>query len=194
MKLNKSEYIINFFGTAMRYWITNIPNELMSDMESKRMKLEKSWTQLLFDFNFLEFYGYKNWCDLSTSKEKYGLVVDNYLRIEIRKNGRMIEKINYFDFTNDNLFYPLYCKRSKFLSWKNTGQFLIIQMEKGLVDKFRIKTEKLNMDKLIFDVGFISQFPLNPYLTGISYDKISLPSTTNETIVSEFKVFQIPNC
>lgn len=190
MKRNSSEIIINFFGTGIRFWKSTISKEVLEKMNVQKLKLNKSWRELLFDLNYLDYFGYQHWSELSTT-ESTGLILNQHLSIEIRKKGRILEKINLDRFNDSQLLYPLYQKKESVIEHFDSEQFLIIQLEKGLIQKYALNTEKLNMDKLEFQIGSFAKAIEEKFITSITYENSTLRSIQNDTMATEFYVFQI---
>jgi len=63
-------YIINLFGTGIRYWNCEVAQEVFDDMNRIRGKNQVAWEQVLFDLDFLNHYGFGHWSELAKSSDQ----------------------------------------------------------------------------------------------------------------------------
>ena len=68
----ENEYVINFFGSGIRFWICNILNSEYDQMCQIRYDEKKSWDELFFDFRFLEKLNRSHWSEFSSNNAEIG--------------------------------------------------------------------------------------------------------------------------
>jgi hypothetical protein len=154
------DYIINLFGTGIRYWICEIPLPVFEKMNTIRLNHKVEWEELLFDFDFLQHFGYKHWSELSDQPEQTGFLLDPQNRIEIKQGAKFIARFRAHELLDEETLFPLYQTTiADFLIRQKQGytSFVLIQFEKGLIGKFRIKTEIFNIEHLCFMLCSISE-------------------------------------
>ena len=101
-------YILNLFGTGIRYWICEIPISVFEEMTRIQIKQKVEWEQLLFDFDFLKHFGYHHWSELSKHPEQTGFLLDPQNRIEIKQGSKFIARFRANELTNHETLFPLY--------------------------------------------------------------------------------------
>ena len=81
-------YIINMFGTGVRYWVCEIPMDRFDEMESFKQKNHCSWEEIFFDLHLLKKWGYTELDELHVVLNERGWLLggDNYM--ELRTNGK----------------------------------------------------------------------------------------------------------
>ncbi len=192
MSKSENEYIVNLIGQGIRYWICSIQKEDFETMLAIKNAVKKPWNELLFDLDFLAIFDYAHWSELAQYNEKTGLILCPENIIEIRKNGKLIEKLSASALQNKNVILPLYiCKESKIQPAENT-HFVILQYERGLVGKYIFSDVKLNLDHLIFELKTFEETNIAPpILGGLIYKNQLLESQMDDTLITNLQVFDL---
>lgn len=187
-------YTINFFGTGMHYWICKIPILEYLALEKIKNENHETFESLLFDLEFLNEFGYSHWSKIHVIHFGSGLLSAPKNFIEIRKGNRRIGKISTETIVHGNQLFDLYAKQNNVCSHINFDvnfkYLVLIQFNTGLVRKYRINTEKLNMDLFLF---YINSLPRGTnfnydWLTALSYDGLMLDLIVEDVAVTGNRV------
>jgi hypothetical protein len=184
--------LINLFGTAVRYWLCELPREEFRMLNELRVKHGEEWTNLFFDLDWLSQIGRSHWSELAIQPEKTGLVCHTKSLIEIRRGRRILEK-----FTADKLCHPdslfdLYPTTVKRLALNQTHEFvpfLLMQAETGFIGKLRIDSEFIRMDELDFQLTQLPDPNTPMLLTEIKYKGTELEFLPGDTVVVKSQVY-----
>jgi hypothetical protein len=180
------DYILNQFGTGIRYWVCNLENELFQKMNEFRLHNQVEWEQLLFDFDFLQRFGFNHWYELTNKPESIGFLINSYNKMEIKIGSKFITRFKSFELLNQETFFPLF--KTTFFDLKieqnrNIQSFILIQFETGLIGKYKIHSKDFLMDDLEFHccqlngMSFISQLYFrNQILKSTKNDSVSTSS------------------
>lgn len=182
--MSNHNFVINLIGSGIRYWIfspTKEENELI--MEIKSMS-DKSWSELFFDFDFLKQLKRNHWSELADRERKGFLLLPDNL-IEIRRKNRILEKFYSIELIQQNAIFPLYQTNNKSMKIESNNQFALIQYEKGLIEKYEINTNKLDMNQLVFNLIKTPFEDLIPFHLGeINYLEKKLKSILDDNLVT----------
>jgi hypothetical protein len=183
-------FIINLFGIGIRYWVCDIPMVLFEEMELIRINLKVEWEELLFDFDFLQHFGFSHWSELSQFPEKIGFLLDSQNRIEIKHGAKFVARFRSHELLNYETLFPLFRTNHSEIIIEQKQDFrrlILIQYEKGLVGKYKIPSDFLNMNEVEFHLKAMNGLL---FLSEITYQKQSLKSTGNDTLCFSSKVFE----
>ncbi len=188
---NQHNYVINLIGNGIRYWFFSpSPQEYQLILKYKEMS-ERSWSELFFDFDFLKQLNRTHWSELGNEERKGFLLLPNNL-IEIRKKNRILEKSGSIELIRYNAIFPLYQTSNHLMKFNTLDKFLIIQHEKGLIEKYEIETEKLDLNQLVFDITRSPNDNLVPFhLAGITYLEKKLESRLDDNLITSLSAFEI---
>lgn len=146
--------IINFFGVGVRYWICRIPREELDTLSKYRTNNALNWEDIFFDLHTLELFGYENWESFNVILEGSGwLTADrNWLEIKV---GRKKRKVLTDEFLGKGLMFDLFNKEHT--EWvyepqEGTRDILLIQLETGLMAKYELTEEGVDLSQLIFEL------------------------------------------
>jgi hypothetical protein len=192
MSKSENEYIVNLIGQGIRYWICSIQKEDFETMLAIKNEVKKPWSELLFDLDFLAIFDYAHWSELAQYNEKTGLILCPENIVEIRKNGKLVEKFSASALQNKNVILPLYlCNQFKIQPEENAN-FIILQYERGLIGKYIFSDVKLNIDHLIFELQtFDDPKTAPPILGGLIYKNQLLESQMDDTLITNLQVFDL---
>jgi hypothetical protein len=188
---NQHNYVINLIGNGIRYWLYSPTKEefgLM--MEIKRIS-DKSWCELFFDFDFLKQLNRNHWSELANSERKGFLLLPGNL-IEIRKKNRVLEKFGSIELIRYTAIFPLYQTSNHLMKFNTLDKFLIIQHEKGLIEKYEIHSDKLDLNHLVFNLVKTPKENLIPFhLSEINYLEKKLESRMDDNLITSLSAFEI---
>ena len=168
-----------------------LPEEIVYSLIKNRATEEEDWTNLFFDLDWLEQFGFAHWSDFAIMEEQSGLLCLSKSSIEIKKGRKLLEKFSADQLTQSTSLFDLYRTRSQTLTLSPTLahiRFVLFQTEIGLAGKFKLDEEFLRMDDLEFVLTDLA-FPNAPrLLTSILYQGQTLNKTSDDTVVSGFRV------
>ena len=181
-------YIINLFGTGIRYWICEIPIPQFEEMEKIKQQHKVEWERLLFDFDFLKRFGYEHWSEMSPYKELNGFYLLPENRIEIKLKAKLITRFFAHELLNQETLFPIYQtfkKENQYQELITLKRVLVMQFEKGLIGKYAIMTDQFDISTMKFG---LSQLPFEEVLSGFMYQETELNSLKDDTMVIGTKV------
>ena len=188
---NQHNYVINLIGNGIRYWFFSpSPQEYQLILKYKEMS-ERSWSELFFDFDFLKQLNRTHWSELGNEERKGFLLLPNNL-IEIRKKNRILEKLGSIELIRYNAIFPLYQTSNHLMKFNTLDKFLIIQHEKGLIEKYEIHSDKLDLNHLVFNLVKTPKEILFPFhLSEINYLEKKLERRMEDGLITSLFATQI---
>ncbi len=188
---NQNKYVINLIGKGIRYWLYSPTKEEYGVMMEIKRISDKSWSELFFDFDFLKLLNRNHWSELAISERNGFLLLPGNL-IEIRKKNRVLEKFDSIDLIRQTAIFPLYQTTNNLLKINNSVQFAIIQFEKGLIAKYEIHSDKLDLNQLVFNlVNTHNENSIPFHLTEISYLEKKLERRMDDGLITSLFANQI---
>jgi hypothetical protein len=188
---NQHKYVINLIGNGIRYWLYSPTKEEYRLMMKIKRKSDKSWSELFFDFDFLKQLNRNHWSELANSERKGFLLLPGNL-IEIRKKNRVLEKFGSIDLIRQTAIFPLYQTTNNLLKINNSDQFAIVQYEKGLIAKYEIHSDKLDLNQLMFNLVKTPKENLIPFhLSEINYLEKKLERRMDDGLITSLFATQI---
>ena len=184
--------IINLFGTAIRFWVCEMPRAEFVYWDELRAAHEEQWTNLFFDLDWLSQLGLSHWSDLAVQPEELGMVCTPRSSIEIRKGRKILEKFSPHQFVDRDSLFDLY--RTKLTQYQiesdtESIRFILMQAETGYVGKLSIDAESIRMDELEFELTQLPD-PTTPILlTGIRLNNEALVLSQEDTVVIKSQVY-----
>ncbi len=153
-------YIINLFGTGIRYWNCEIGIDMFNEMNQRIQKHNVKWEEMLFDLEILNHYGFEHWSKLSSKPANVGFLLEARNRIEIKQESKLITRFKANDLKTELTLFPLY--QTVFIKESTEEKtdiksFKLIQMEKGLIGKYKFQSEKFSIEQLVFTLSSIEK-------------------------------------
>lgn len=176
-------YIINLFGTGIRYWNCELDQTVFDDMNRIRVKNQVEWEQVLFDLDFLNHYGFGHWSELSKSPALRGFILDPQNRIEIRQGGKLLSRFRANELDTAATLFPLYnasYREDEYEVTSTKTSFQLIQFEKGLIGKFKFEADHFSIDQLHY---VLSRIGNNTFLSHIQLGEQFLESSQEDCVV-----------
>ena len=182
-------YIINLFGTGIRYWNCEIGIDMFNDMNQRIQKHNVKWEDLLFDLEILNHYGFEHWSRLSSKPANVGFLLEARNRIEIKQESKLITRFKANDLKTELTLFPLY--QTVFIKESTEDKadiksFKLIQMEKGLIGKYKFQSENFSIDQLGFTLSSIER---KQFLLQIQVDSRILVSGQEDNVIIGGEVF-----
>jgi len=177
-----TNYILNLFGTGLRYWICEIPKPVFEEMTKIKTKKKVEWEQVLFDFDFLKHFGYDHWSELSSFPEQTGFLLDHQNRIEIKQGAKFIARFKAHELKNQETLFPLYqafTNPFKMDESFGTKRFILMLFEKGQIGKFHFNADQFTINDLKF--GLIKMKDLY-FLKDVHYKNKRLENSSNDSL------------
>lgn len=175
---------INLFGTGIRYWVCQIPQEIYEKMEHIRAGKHLTWEHLLFDLDFLDYFGYSHWSDLAIEPEHVGFLINFHNRIEIKQAQRILSRYNAQELIGGDTLFPLHDTFKKDIQLPvhpKAKTFALVHLEKGLVGKFQINTNDFNINDFSYEIQSFQNFQ---FLRHIYYQNEKLSSKKDDTLIN----------
>ena len=175
-------YVINLFGTAIQTWELDIDAALYASIEKLQSHHGCSISELLFDLDFIRKLNVKHWTELGKRIGGLELLLNNEARIELRKNGRLAERILVKDLLEP---MQLFAKYNTVILSKNTlktDSLIVLEHLKGQTAKYSFESATFQMDQLDFSLANDS-FTSDIRLSTISFRQKLLRSTREEVLL-----------
>jgi hypothetical protein len=175
-------YVINLFGTAIQSWELAITPSLKSEIDRLRSAQHFTIQEILFDLDLIRKLGVTHWTELAKRIEGLELLLNNEARIELRKNGRLAERILVKDLLEP---MQLFAKYNSTILSKNTlkpDSLIVLERLKGQTAKYTFETMHFQMDQLEFGLANDS-FTSDIRLSTISFRQKLLRSIREEVLI-----------
>lgn len=188
MSQKVNSYVINLFGTAIQSWELEITPSLRSAIENLHSAHNHTIQEILFDLDLIRKLGVKHWTDLGNKVGGLELLLNHEARIELRKNGRLAERILVKDLLEP---MQLFAKYNTTILAKNTlkpGSLIVLERLKGQTAKYTFESATFQMDQLDFGLANDS-FTSDIRLSTISFRQKLLRSTREEVLLMGQEVF-----
>ncbi len=176
-------YIINLFGTGIRYWHCEVGQNMFDDMNRIRLKNKVEWEQVLFDLDFLNHYGFSHWSELSTSPGKVGFLLTPLNRIEIKKGSKLVMRFQANELDTETTLFPLYrtsLMDEPIIEKSESKCFRLLQFEKGLIGKYKFETETFSIEQMNY---VLSTIGTTKFLASVQFGDARLESTQEDCLV-----------
>lgn len=113
-----------------------------------------------------------------------GLIIEDRNLIEFRMKGRRRRRIFAIELLpSPLLLFPIYNVSTKSMNFEN-HKSLIVETEVGLISKYILKEEKLNLDQITFEITEFSVRNEVYSLVTIRYNNKKLVSITSDTVLT----------
>ena len=175
-------FVINLFGTAIQSWELAITPSLKSELDRLRSAQHFTIQEILFDLDLIRRLGVTHWTELGKRIGGLELLLNNEARIELRKNGRLAERILVNDLLEPMQLFAKYNTAILSKNTLKTDSLIVIEYLKGQTAKYTFESATFQMDQLEFqlkDDAFVSCLRL----TGISFLQKPLRSTREEVLL-----------
>lgn len=187
----KNNFIMNLFGTGIRYWICEVPIETYDKMQHIKDKYQVEWENLLFDFDFLKHFGFNHWSELSNYSEEIGFLIIPENRIEIKCASKFVARFKAIDLNSTATLFPLF--RTSVMNRiveKNPASklFILIHYEKGLIAKYQFIADHFIIEDLDFQLEKSANHLI---LKNINYRSVLIPRVKDDSMIISTKVLEL---
>jgi hypothetical protein len=182
------KFIINLFGTGIRFWECQIDQDIYDDMNKIRIKHNVDWEKILFDLDFLQHYGFNNWSELSNSDSITGFLLNSSNIIEIKQGVKLVSRFKSNELDHSQVLFPLYntvnAKKSQ-TKQTNGVHFKLLQYEKGLIAKLKFEAEIFSINDITF---YIDTIQSEIFLSSIYVHSMPLDIVQEDTLIVGTKI------
>jgi hypothetical protein len=146
-----------------------------------------AWHELLFDLERIRKFKVKHWTEIAKKVGGSELILNSEARIELRKNGRIAERIQVAELIEPTQLFAKYNVETLSSTTSNFEEILVLEEFKGQVAKFTFDSENFQIEQLQFVLkrDELSSFPR---LSQIMYLKRALLSSKEDVLLLSQKV------
>ena len=187
MSQAKVPYVINLFGSAIQLWelclSPTLQMEMLQYIDSKGL----AWHDLLFDLELIRKFNVKHWTEIAQKVGVSELILNSEARIELRKNGRIAERIQVAELVETTQLFAKYNVETLSSTTSNFEEIFVLEEFKGQVAKFTFDSENFQIEQLQFVVkrDELSTFPR---LSELMHLKSALISSKEDVLLLSQKV------
>jgi len=182
MSQTKIPYVINLFGTALQVWELSLDPSVQKEMLEYLNVRELSWHELLFDLELIRKFKVKHWTDIAQKMGGSELILNAEARIELRKNGRMAERIQVAELIEPTQLFAKYHVETKLPQMPRSESIFVIEQLKGQVAKFTFDAENFQIDQLRFLLTK-DDLSTTPRLASIKINQVALLSIKEDVLL-----------
>ena len=187
MSQTKVPYVINLFGSAIQLWQLCLSSTLQMEMLQYKDSKSLAWHELLFDLELIRKFKVKHWTEIAQKVGGSELILNSEARIELRKNGRIAERIQVAELIEPTQLFAKYNVETLSSTTSNFEEILILEEFKGQVAKFTFDSENFQIEQLQF---VLKRDELSSFqrLSQIMYLKRALLSSKEDVLLLSQKV------
>lgn len=187
MSQTKVPYVINLFGTAIQLWELCLSPTLQMEMLQYKDSKGLAWHDLLFDLELIRKFKVKHWTEIAQKVGVSELILNSEARIELRKNGRIAERIQVAELVETTQLFAKYNVETLSSTTSNFEEIFVLEEFKGQVAKFTFDSENFQIEQLQFVVkkDELSTFPR---LSELMHLKSALISSKEDVLLLSQKV------
>lgn len=182
MSQTKVPYVINLFGSAIQLWELCLSPTLQMEMLQYKDSKGLVWHDLLFDLELIRKFKVKHWTEIAQKVGGSELMLNSEARIELRKNGRMAERIIINELLRPSQLFAKYNTRQVATQVSAVAQLIIIEEVKGQIAKFAFEAPHFEMEQLEFCIK-TDQYSTMPRLSAIAKQQTTLVSSKEDVLV-----------
>lgn len=187
MSQTKVPYVINLFGSAIQLWQLCLSPTLQMEMLQYKDSKGLAWHDLLFDLELIRKFKVKHWTEIAQKVGVSELILNTEARIELRKNGRIAERIQVAELVETTQLFAKYNVETLSSTTPNFEEILVLEEFKGQVAKFTFDSENFQIEQLQF-VLKRDELSTFPRLSELMYLKSALISSKEDVLLLSQKV------
>jgi hypothetical protein len=149
-----NSYVLNLFGTCLQIWELHLTEELKARFQAYISQKNSTWYDVLFDLSLLQQFDLNHWTQVANKVGSAQMLLNADSRIELRKNGRIAERINIQELLSPQGFFGQYDTHNLDPIQLNKDKIHVIEQLKGQVAKYTFELERFQMDKLQFGLRY----------------------------------------
>lgn len=190
MSQTKIPYVINLFGSAMQLWELCLSPTLQMEMLQYKDSNGLAWHDLLFDLELIRKFKVKHWTEIAQKVGGSELILNSEARIELRKNGRIAERIQVAELVETTQLFAKYNVETILSNPAAKAEIIVIEEIKGQVAKFTFDSENFQIEQLQF---LLKRDELSSYprLAQLMYQESALVSSKEDVLLLSQKVVQL---
>lgn len=190
MSQTKIPYVINLFGSAMQLWELCLSPTLQMEMLQYKDSNGLAWHDLLFDLELIRKFKVKHWTEIAQKVGGSELILNSEARIELRKNGRIAERIQVAELVETTQLFDKYNVETILSNPAAKAEIIVIEEIKGQVAKFTFDSENFQIEQLQF---LLKRDELSSYprLAQLMYQESALVSSKEDVLLLSQKVVQL---
>lgn len=190
MSQTKVPYVINLFGTAIQLWELRLSPMLQMEMLQYKDSKGLAWHDLLFDLELIRKFKVKHWTEIAQKVGVSELILNSEARIELRKNGRIAERIQVAELVETTQLFAKYNVETILSKPAAKAEIIVIEEIKGQVAKFTFHSENFQIEQLQF---LLKRDELSSYprLAQLMYQESALVSSKEDVLLLSQKVVQL---
>jgi hypothetical protein len=179
--------VINLFGSAIQLWQLCLSPTLQIEMLQYKDSKGLAWHELLFDLELIRRFKVRHWTELAQRVGGSELILNSEARIELRKNGRLAERIMINELITPSQLFAKYNVETLASMTSTFKEIFILEEFKGQVAKFTFNSENFQIEQLQFLLkrDDLSSFPR---LGQLMYQKSALVSSKEDVLLLSQKV------
>ena len=187
MSQTKVPYVINLFGSAIQLWELCLSPTLQMEMLQYKDSKGLAWHDLLFDLELIRKFNVKHWTEIAQKVGVSELILNPEARIELRKNGRIAERIQVAELVETTQLFAKYNVETLSSTTSNFEEIFVLEEFKGQVAKFTFDSENFQIEQLQF-VLKRDELSTFPRLSELLYLKSALISSKEDVLLLSQKV------
>lgn len=150
MSQTKVPYVINLFGSAIQLWELCLSPTLQMEILQFKDSKGLAWHELLFDLELIRKFKVKHWTEIAQKIGSSELILNSEARIELRKNGRIAERIQVTELIETTQLFAKYNVENLSLKATHSEAILVLEEFKGQVAKFTFNSGNFQIEDLQF--------------------------------------------
>jgi hypothetical protein len=182
MSQTKIPYVINLFGSAMQLWELCLSPRLQMEMLQYKDSNGLAWHDLLFDLELIRKFKVKHWTEIAQKVGGSELILNSEARIELRKNGRIAERIQVAELVETTQLFAKYNVETILSKPAAKAEIIVIEEIKGQVAKFTFDSENFQIEQLQF-VLKRDELSSYPRLANIKINQAALHSSKEDVLL-----------
>ena len=187
MSQTKVPYVINLFGSAIQLWELCLSPKLQMEMLQYKESKGLAWHELLFDLELIRKFKVKHWTEIAQKVGGSELILNSEARIELRKNGRIAERIQVAELIEPTQLFAKYNVETLSSTTSNFEEILILEEFKGQVAKFTFDSGNFQIAHLQFVLKW-DELSKMPRLSELMYLNRALISSKEDVLLLSQKV------
>lgn len=190
MSQTKIPYVINLFGSAMQLWELCLSPTLQMEMLQYKDSNGLAWHDLLFDLELIRKFKVKHWTEIAQKVGGSELILNSEARIELRKNGRIAERIQVAELVETTQLFAKYNVETILSNPAAKAEIIVIEEIKGQVAKFTFDSENFQIEQLQF-VLKRDELSSYPRLANIKINQAALHSSKEDVLLVGQRVIKM---
>ena len=183
-------YILNLFGNGLKLKYLDISHPLFETLWLFKNAKQMRWNDFIFDIELLNTIGISSWESIPISKTYEGLIVSDLNKIEIKKGSKFISKFKASDLLSQNTLFPIFDSSENERKLNQNNQLIILELNTGLIGKFKIDSKNLSGSDLKFELLRFSTHRNYCIINKIKFQTKELKCVHQDCLIRELYVIE----